>query len=133
MFNAIPAINLFGASNPLLEQSNLAKLPHEIRTQNSERLTARNVEELKKNAKARQNKRKHDEDEDDSDGEEDAFSQPQPRHQPTIQERLKMANLEKVSLNQRAVNELFLQQARGGGVYPAKKPREERPSIDLIA
>ncbi|MBF0339731.1 MAG: hypothetical protein HQL95_02045 [Magnetococcales bacterium] len=131
MFNAIPAINLLGSSNPMLEQANLVKMPHEIRTNNSERLESRSVVDIKQNAKGRNVRRRHEEEEDEPEGGNDAF--PQPRHKPTIQERLLMAKQAKVSLNQQAVNTLFLQQAKSGGGYKGKRAEEDRPSIDVVA
>ncbi|MBF0127916.1 MAG: hypothetical protein HQM02_12000, partial [Magnetococcales bacterium] len=90
MFNAIPAINLLGANNPLLEHSNLAKIPQEIRTHNSEQISSRHVENLKQNSKSRSSRREHSEDEDEADGEgEEPF--PQQQHKPSIQERLNQA------------------------------------------
>ncbi|MBF0627786.1 MAG: hypothetical protein HQL91_06145 [Magnetococcales bacterium] len=131
MFNAIPAINLLGTSNPMLEQSNLVKIPHDIRTNNSEQLAARSVADVKKNAKGRNAQRHHDQDEEEPEGGEES-SLPQPRHKPTIQERLLMARQGKVSINQRAVNALFLQQSKGRG--DKREPSEEdRPSIDVVA
>ncbi|MEO5346621.1 MAG: hypothetical protein H7834_09620 [Magnetococcus sp. YQC-9] len=131
MFNAIPAINLLGTSNPMLEQSNLVKLTHEIRTNNSERLETRSVADVKQNAKSRNARRRHESEEEDPEGGEDSF--PSPRHKPTIQERLLLAKQGKVSLNQRAVNTLFLQQAKSGGVQRDLQPETDRPSIDVVA
>ncbi|GAB0057063.1 hypothetical protein SIID45300_01384 [Candidatus Magnetaquicoccaceae bacterium FCR-1] len=131
MFNAIPAINLLGTSNPMLEQSNLVKVPHDIRTNNSERLEARNVETVKQNAKSRNARRRHESEEEEPEGGDESL--PQPRHKPTIQERLLLARQGKVSLNQRAVNTLFLQQAKSGGVSRDPQSDPERPSIDVVA
>ncbi|MBF0212691.1 MAG: hypothetical protein HQM00_03895 [Magnetococcales bacterium] len=131
MFNAIPAINLLGTSNPMLEQANMVKVPHDIRTNNSEQLSPRNVSDVKKNAKGRNAQRRHEEEEEEPEGGDESF--PQPRHKPTIQERLLLAKQGKVSLNQRAVNTLFLQQAKSGGVYKGRETDEDRPSIDVVA
>ncbi|MBF0190687.1 MAG: hypothetical protein HQL99_05990 [Magnetococcales bacterium] len=131
MFNAIPAINLLGTSNPMLEQANLVKVPHELRTNNSEQLAARNVGDVKKNAKGRNAQRKHEEDEEEPEGGDESF--PQPRHKPTIQERLLLAKQGKVSLNQQAVNTLFLQQSKSGGAYKGGQTDSGRPSIDVVA
>lgn len=136
MLNAIPAVNLFGAANPLLEQSNLAKTPQEIRTHNFEQLSSRSTDAVKKEAKARSMKKEHSEDEDESeeDGEEPF---PQQHNKPSIQERLNMAKQGKVSINHRAVTALFLQQAKSSnGTYkqgPGVQSIQDTPSIDVVA
>ncbi|MEO5331790.1 MAG: hypothetical protein H7839_07175 [Magnetococcus sp. YQC-5] len=134
MFNAIPANTVFGANNPFLEQSNLVKVPHEIRTHNNEQLSARSVAEIKKNAKSRSSGKKHshDDEEEPEAGDGQPWSQPQPR--PNMQERLQMAKQGKVSLNQRAVTALFLQQATSGASHhKTDQSVEEHPSIDVVA
>ncbi|MBF0294561.1 MAG: hypothetical protein HQL96_05175 [Magnetococcales bacterium] len=135
MFNAIPAVNLLGVSNPLLEQSNLARASQDIRTHNAERLSSRNVEDVKHNAKSRAVRRDHSTDEDEAE-EEGEGAYPQPFHKPSIQERQNLARQGKVSLNQRAVTAMFLNQAKSGGGRGNPLDRgggSGEPSIDVVA
>ncbi|MBF0178488.1 MAG: hypothetical protein HQM03_00520 [Magnetococcales bacterium] len=137
MFNAIPAVNLLGVSNPLLEQTNLARASQNIRTHNAEQLSSRNVEDVKHNAKSRAVRRDHSTDEDEDETEEEGEgAYPQPFNKPSIQERQNLARQGKVSLNQRAVTAMFLNQAKSGGGKgepTARGAGSGEPSIDVVA
>ncbi len=52
MLNALPAVNVYGPSNPLQEQTAQSRISEEIRTNNNERVDVRSVENLDEDAGA---------------------------------------------------------------------------------
>ncbi|HIJ83750.1 MAG: hypothetical protein HW380_3856 [Magnetococcales bacterium] len=53
MFNAIPATTALGGSNPMIQQTALANVSQNIRTNNQEQLEAKHVASLKETRQAR--------------------------------------------------------------------------------
>ncbi|MBF0146590.1 MAG: hypothetical protein HQL84_10720 [Magnetococcales bacterium] len=61
MFNAIPATTALGITNPMTQQTGLANVSLNIRTNNQEQLEARSVAQLKETRQARHLKDHRDE------------------------------------------------------------------------
>ncbi|MBF0109395.1 MAG: hypothetical protein HQL76_09480 [Magnetococcales bacterium] len=93
MFNAIPATTALGIANPMTQQTGLANVSQNIRTNNQEQLEARSVANLKE---ARQGRHLQDrEEEEDQEAPEDHRDAPDHRRstlETIFKERQRQAN-----------------------------------------
>ncbi|MEO5376833.1 MAG: hypothetical protein H7832_03485 [Magnetococcus sp. DMHC-6] len=132
MINAIPATALQGLSNPLVQQTSLNQVPHDIRTNNSEQLVNRNVNPIgNQTGSSGANQR--------SSGKETSAGQKDfPPQRSVYFESVVQDTQEKVSQTRQKVSQFFLHvaspatRAQQGG-SDVNQMDGTSPSVDILA